>query len=99
MRRRDDDFVLGLIFISLLLLFIPLLGCSSTKLKVGVAHSFNKDLTGDNPHAIFELERKISEDITCSYWHISHYLVGPPINNEVEEWLDMVGCSYVIGGD
>lgn len=92
------DFIKAFIICGLVVLVsYSLSGCDNTRVKIGAAYATKSDLRGSNPHAIFEVEQTINEDVICSYWHVSHYFTGFPFNTDPEGSIDMFGCSYVLG--
>lgn len=83
----------------IILIALVLSGCASTHMKIGVAHNLQRDLggfDGDNPLAIFELEKRLSPLVSVSYWHLSHWSSGKPFNDRDEDTIDAVGVNLVL---
>lgn len=77
-----------------LIALLALTGCGTTA-HVGVYHDFAGDpnMKGQNPAALMWIEKRVTDDLACQYFHFSHYSSGWPVNDNVESTADMIGCD------
>ncbi len=80
----------------ILLLIVLLSGCSTAEVRLGALYDFNKDIEGDNPMAILDIQFPVSEKTTCGYTHISHFTSGFPFNDRPEQNANTLGCYWRI---
>lgn len=76
-------------------LVLLLVSCSP-QIRVGALYDFNREIQGDNPIAVLDIQYPVTEHVTCGYTHISHFTSGFPFNNRYEQNANTLGCYWRI---